>query len=180
MTLDPAISAAIAVFLAGLLGMAAWHKLGEATEFEQALAGYGLVPPFAIAPARLVLGFFELAAVALLLLPLTVQLGAALAAGLLTIYALVMARALASGRAGISCGCHLGSEDSELSWRMIWRNAGLVLIALALMVPASRMGVMSDYLNGAATGLCALILYHAAGVIQANRILIRKFAKGGA
>lgn len=179
MTLDPAVGMALASTLACILGVAAWHKFSAPAEFEQALAGYGIVPSFAHTPARFFLASFELASALLLIVPVTAILGAVMAAIILSIYAAAMAHALMFGKAGISCGCHFGQSDDGLSWSLVWRNAGLVALALALLVPASRVLTPSDILNGGATGLCVLILFQSLTAFRRNQTIIKKLAKRG-
>ena len=99
------------------------------------LRDYRLLPD-ALAPlAGAVLLAAEIAAIACLLAPPAVVVGAALAAILLAIYAAAMAAVLRSGHNEIECGC--GGEGQIVSWGLVARNGVLVAIAASVAAPTS-------------------------------------------
>jgi hypothetical protein len=133
--LDPAVGWALALSLGLLLGSAALHKLRDPARFRSALAGYRLLPDWALGPAGTAVIGAELATAALVVPPAQRALGGALAAGLMTAYGAAIAVNLLRGRTRIDCGC-LGIGASErIAWWMVGRNALLAGAALALRLP---------------------------------------------
>lgn len=115
--------------LAGILAGAAIAKLASPTAGREALAGFGFE-----SPAARTFGFWLLIAIELGLaagLAAGSTEAAILGAGLMAMFGLVMAGAIARGRAGQPCGCF--GARSRIGWTGVARNlalaAGLVLVA---------------------------------------------------
>lgn len=185
MQIDPLIAIAVSWFLAGIFVLAAFHKLANQVQFNTTLRGYGLVPEAAISSVRRGLAVTELASAALLTAGtgVLVPIGALAAAFLLALYAAVMTSALLRNRADIDCGCHFGAAPSEgaasgsITWMLVIRNAVLVTLAGALLLPLSRPEHWLDILGGvAAAGLCWLLL-QSAGHANLNQKKIRASAR---
>ncbi|KCZ53373.1 hypothetical protein HY29_03890 [Hyphomonas beringensis] len=121
-----------AVFLALLFLRAALHKLGDRYRFEGILADYGLIPETALSFIVFAAPILELAAAVMLIIPSVRPVGAALAASLLTGYAIAMAINLVRDHRMVDCGC--GGAPEPISWKLVVRNAVLVgLIAPTAM-----------------------------------------------
>jgi len=120
----------VRLVLAGVLAGAAVAKLANPSAGREALAGFG----FESAAARTV-GFWSLIATELGLAA-GVALGstdaAILGAGLMAMFGLVMAGAIARGKAGQPCGCF--GARSRIGWAGVARNfalaAGFVVVAV--------------------------------------------------
>lgn len=106
------------------------HKLTEFSFFNATVGEYRLLPQALVGPTAVALALAEALAIALLIIPGTREVGAMLAAGLLSLYAGAMAINLHRGRYRIDCGC--GGPGQMISWALVARNS--VLTALAAFV----------------------------------------------
>jgi len=164
LALDPAIAWTLSLGLALLLGAAAGHKLRHVTGFRQVLAGYRLLPPGLLPIAAVVVIGTEVLAAALLALVPTRPGGAALAAGLLAVYAVALAINLLRGRTRIDCGCLPIGRSDRIAWWMVGRNLGLIAIAVVAALPSSpRELVALDLLTIGGTVATVALLYTAVG-----------------
>ncbi len=126
--LIPLFSLTFVLFTLLIFIRAALHKIFDFLEFQGFVADYRLLPEALVKPAAGLLVMGELCIVALLLVDATRGVGLMLAAGLLAGYALAMGINLQRGHTRIECGC--GGTPQLLSRSLIWRNLGLILIAL--------------------------------------------------
>ena len=148
-THDPVLQMVVSLFLALVLLGAAWHKLSDIEQFEQALVAYQLLPErIRFLPAllaRLLPCLEALSAFALIYQPVR-SFGIALTVLMLLIYAAAMSINLLRGRSQISCGC--GAESQLLSWPLVARNIVLVGAALLISGPDSERSLdWLDYLS---------------------------------
>jgi len=142
------LSATATVFIALIFVRAAWHKLGEFTEFTGFVADYKVVPETLVQPVSMAIVAAEVLVVALQFVPGGHMLGLLLAVAMLSLYAGVMAINIRRGRTFIECGC--GGAVQPLSWSLIMRNAVLVLVALSAIV-------IGPYALDAAGAIAAII-----------------------
>ena len=170
MTLDPTFSAAAALTTALVFTLGAVHKFKDRLKFEGALSAYELVPLGAVTALARTLPVLELAAALLVIATPTRPVGAALALVLLGTYTAAIAVNLARGRRDIDCGCGGSERETPLSGWLLFRNAWLMLIAVAALAP---IGVRSLTWLDLATALAAAsvftLLYQAAEQLLANR-----------
>jgi hypothetical protein len=159
MTIDPVIDAALRASLAVLFAAAASHKLREPRRFRATVAEYRLLPGWLVVPAAVALVGGEVGVATALVLPAWRTAGLIGAAGLLALYGAAIAVNLARGRRDLDCGCAGPAMRRPISGWLVARNAVLVAVALAgLVPPASRPLVWIDAVTilGATTGLAAL------------------------
>ncbi len=154
--LDPAIDWILRGGLALLLVSSAGHKLRDLDAFRGALGGYDLLPERALGFASWVVVGSELAiAGALLLSPI----GGLAAASLLAVYTAAIAVNLVRGRREIDCGCFGPAARQPLSTALVARNAALIALALASVLPvAPRALVWLDGLTIAAALVLSALL----------------------
>lgn len=119
--------------LAVLFATALWHKARAPREFVAALGNYRLLPARVVPVAAGGLLFAEAVVLAGLLAYL-VPVGpfAALAALLLSGYAVGIAVNLGRGRTTIDCGCHGFSGRQQIAGWMVLRNLVLATAAIVL------------------------------------------------
>ena len=114
-------------------------KLCGYRRFREIVARYEVVPAELTGTASALVVFWETAAIAGLWV--SPEDGALLAAALFGTYGMAVAVNLVRGRTSIDCGCAWGGEPiASAAWLTPWlplRNAGLVLLALALCAPVS-------------------------------------------
>lgn len=133
------LAAALTVFVSLIFARAAWHKLGEFTEFTGFVADYRLVPERLVIEASWAIVGAEIASVAMQLVPGGRQFGLAIAVLMLLAYAGAMAINVSRGRTAIECGC--GGAVQPLSWSLVIRNA--ILASFGLAAFALPLGPMS-------------------------------------
>jgi hypothetical protein len=157
--------------LAGVLAGAAAAKLANPSAGRDALAGFGFESPGARA-----VGFWSLVGV-------EVVLAAGVAAGsteaaiagaaLMGMFALVMAGAIARGRAGQPCGCF--GARSRIGWAGVARNVALALgFALVAALPSETLdtdqwlglGLVAALLAAASSGVAVLALAREVGLLR--------------
>ena len=157
--------------LAGVLAGAAFAKLASPSAGREALAGFGFESPL----ARTV-GFWSLIAIELGLAAGLVAgstEAAVLGAGLMTMFGLVMAGAIARGRAGQPCGCF--GARSRIGWAGVARNFALAAGFVAVVaLPSSDLttdewlglGVIGALAASAALGAMVLALAREVGLLR--------------
>lgn len=137
MTLDPAITTALSLALAGLFGASAAHKIRTRREFVGVVRNYKVAPGWASAPAAALVIIVETAIAAMLVFPEARGSGALAAAGLLVAYGALISVNILRGRSEIDCGCSFGSRTERLSSVLFVRNGVLAVAALIAAAPAS-------------------------------------------
>ncbi|MBK6292957.1 MAG: methylamine utilization protein MauE [Rhodoferax sp.] len=173
--LDPTLAHLCAAVLAIIFLIGAGQKLQDIAMFAAALEQYRLLPQSLTAVAAWALVAAELAA-AVLLLPLSTRsLGALLAGGVLAVVTLAVVVNLLRGRSAIDCGCGGPEGSQHLSWALVWRNAGLGLLAVVAAVAATpRALVWLDQVTVLAGALALYGLYAAANQLLANQPRLQK------
>lgn len=143
-----------------LLGLvfleAAWGKMRHWTVLEGVIANYRLLPAMLVKPATWLLPPSEALLGLALLLHVATPWPEALAAALLTAFALAMAVNLARGRRHIDCGCFQGALRQRLRWALVARNLALTVLCAALLAPpAAAPGASAAWIifNGVMSGL---------------------------
>jgi hypothetical protein len=160
--IDPTVDLAARVALAGILAAAAWAKARSLSSFRAAVEGYRLLPQALVGPAAAALPVLEVAAAALLLAPGLRLAGYAAAASLLLIYSGAIAWNLLRGRREIDCGCFGAAAQVPLGPALLWRNAGLLLLAALGVLPLAARPLGAADAPAVAGAAATLLLLHAA------------------
>lgn len=127
---------ALRLVLAAVFATAGVTKLLDLTGSRRALEDFGVPVRFA-RPGGVLLPLFEIGIAAALLFPISARWGAFAAAGLLGAFIVVIANALAHGRAP-DCHCFGQLHSEPAGWSTLARN--VVLIGLAATVAAFGPG----------------------------------------
>jgi Methylamine utilisation protein MauE len=152
---DPIAVGAIVGALALVMFAAAWHKFSEPDSFGAALAGYRILPQWAVAPAARVLPVVEAGFGVAVLIPITRPFALPALAVLVVVYALAIAVNLARGRRNIDCGC--GGATHPVSWGLVVRN--LVLAAAAMLASRPMLDRAVDWFDLTTLVLGVLAFY---------------------
>lgn len=157
--------------LAGVLAGAAIAKLARPSAGRDALAGFGFESPLART-----IGFWSLIAIEIGL-AVGVAAGsteaAVLGAGVMTMFGLVMASAIARGRAGEPCGCF--GARSRIGWAGVARNVALACGFVAVAALPSKeletdewlgLGLIAALLGLAGVGALTLALAREVGLLR--------------
>jgi hypothetical protein len=178
--LDPGVGCLLAGALALLFAHAAWHKWRALAHFRGQLAAYRLLPAWLLGVAGVGVPLAE-TAIAVALLAARTRAAATLAgAALLLAYAAAMGINLARGRRDLDCGCAGPAERRPVAAWMVWRNASLALVLLALGRPWSERALGAVDLLTIGGGLLALVLLYAALERLLGEVMPRTAALRGA
>ncbi len=171
--IDPVIAIVARAALAVLLLAAGLHKLRAPHRFHEAVIGYlpglrrwprlGEAMRIVIAAGEILLaGGLALTAARPGTDGMAMVVGT-MAAGLMGLYAMLIARALSAGRGGFDCGCGgLAARRQSVGWPLVARNLLLAGVALVAATPvATRSLTLFDGLT-VIFGLVATALLYAA------------------
>jgi len=161
--IDPVIIYAAAAAMAGVLIAGGLEKAARFTLFENAVAGYALLPAALARPFALGFIAAELLGGGLLLAPATRVAGALLALLVLLIATAGVVANLLRGRRDIDCGCGgLAERSGGLSWWLLLRNGLLAVLCVPALLArhaAPRSLEWVDALTFFGAALAVLGLY---------------------
>jgi hypothetical protein len=161
------------VGMAAIFAQSAWHALRAPSLHEAAVAGYDLLPHWAVPAAARGLPLLSAAAAVLLLWPVSAMTGSVLGLALLTVFTAAIAINLRRGRIEIDCGCG-GAAGQMISPGLVARNLLLLCVlgtALALPVSGGLDAASVTVLLGGGGGIAAL--YFTASQLLANAAALR-------
>jgi hypothetical protein len=163
--------AQLAAFLAVLLVASSAHKALTRRRTWRVVQNFAGVPRPAASAAVVAACAIEGLAGLMLVLPDHRRAGAALAAAILGLYLVLIARAVAQGRGAVDCGCSFGASSRRLGSFEIVRNAALLAAALLLLAFADAV---APWVPSQLLAACALLaLYGAVDQLTALRPLRR-------
>ncbi|MBI1905518.1 MAG: methylamine utilization protein MauE [Rhodocyclales bacterium] len=173
LTIDPVLARVCGAAMSVIFLIAAWHKLRDASAFQDAVANYRILPESLVPAFARLLPWLEVAGAAGLLFPASRTVAAVLLALLLVACTAAVAVNLARGRRDIDCGC--GDGGQSLSEWLVLRN----LLLLGIVWAGSREGSLRplawiDYLSVAFGTLALLGLYVSANQLMANHPKLMK------
>jgi uncharacterized membrane protein YphA (DoxX/SURF4 family) len=123
------------LYLGVIFLLACWHKLLEPAAFALDIATYQILPLGLVNLLAIVLPWVELAAGLMLLLGLRTRAAALLVAGMMIMFTVAIATAVAKGL-DMSCGCFAsqGAAEDPISWRTILRDTSWLLLAVYVFI----------------------------------------------
>lgn len=158
---DPAVILACRLLGALVFATAVAGKLAHRHELAGVVANYRLLPEPLAAPAAWMIVSLEALAVLSLASGVRLAAGAALAIGLLCVFALAIGINLARGRREIDCGCFQSGLRHRLSAGLIARNLALSGVLALLFGPTSPIAHPLQWVDGLGAGFAAYALYRA-------------------
>lgn len=167
MTLADLLAGALALILASGAGA----KLLARDDFALAVDAYELLPERAVPTFARLFPAAELLAALLLLVPATRMAGAALGIAVIAGATAGVVVNLLRGRVLLDCGCGGLSGRQPISWWLVARNGGLVVLALVAGVGGA---VTLDPVSGIAGAVVLALAYAALGQLLANGLRLRK------
>ncbi|MDE0884848.1 MAG: hypothetical protein OSB70_04895 [Myxococcota bacterium] len=136
--LDPVLDALFRIGLCAIFLGACIHKARDLDKFSATLGDYRLLPRHLSGVATRALATSEAIVALALLMPPLDPLGPLGSLGLFALYSAAIGINLARGRRHIDCGCTgFGQVPQTISGMLLVRNAGLAMLALALLAPAA-------------------------------------------
>jgi len=130
------ISIGLAWFLAWLFAQAAIHKFRAPDDYRRLVAAYlgkSSISRFTIG----LIAAVELTVAALLLLPMSREVGLVGSTLMLLAYSGLMGLQLARGRLDLQCGCAGPASTTNITPSLVFRNFICVSLALIAMAPAT-------------------------------------------
>ncbi|HJX52860.1 MAG TPA: MauE/DoxX family redox-associated membrane protein [Polyangia bacterium] len=123
------------LYLAAIFLFACWHKILQPAAFALDIATYQILPLGLVNPLAIVLPWVELVAGLMLLLGFRTRAAALLVAGMMAMFTVAIAIAVAKGL-DMSCGCFAsqGSAEDPISWRTILRDLSWLLLAAYVFI----------------------------------------------
>lgn len=155
--------------MAVIFAQAAWHALRDVGAHAGSVAGYRLLPHWAVMAAAWALPLLSVAAALLLVVPVAAHAGAVLGLALMGVFTAAMAVNVQRGRVHIDCGCG-GAQGQRISGAVVVRNL-LLLALLGVAVRFPAVGVLDGValVGVAGGGLALAALYFAGSQLLANR-----------
>jgi uncharacterized membrane protein YphA (DoxX/SURF4 family) len=126
----PVLGLLLRVYVGGVFIYASMYKINYPGEFAETIAGYQLVPFWAVNPMALVMPWTELVSGILMVLGIRTKSAAAVIGGLLAVFSAAILITLLRG-IPIGCGCFTSVED-PLGWDTLFRD--LLWLAMSLHV----------------------------------------------
>ncbi|PZU74664.1 MAG: methylamine utilization protein MauE [Rhizobium sp.] len=130
-----ACAVAVHVFIGSLFMVAGVAKLRDPAAFRAAVANYGILQRAGVGPVAVLLPVVEIVGGGMLALRVALPASALLIAVLLIVFAASMAVNLLRGRRNMDCGCTLGVRGQPISWALVVRNLGLVVMCVVATLP---------------------------------------------
>ncbi len=123
------------LYLGAIFLLACPHKILEPSAFALDIATYQILPLGLVNLLAIVLPWVELAAALMLILGFRTRAAALLAMGMLAMFTVAIASAVAKGL-DMSCGCFAsqGSAEDPISWQTIVRDASWLLLAVYIFI----------------------------------------------
>lgn len=123
---------AVRLYLAGIFAWAWYPKITDTDLFALQISAYEILPLWMVAPVAYILPWIELITALLLAGGIAVRAAAAAVAGMLLVFMMAMAIAMANG-IELSCGC-FGAGSDAVGSSMLWRDAGWLVLASYVLV----------------------------------------------
>lgn len=168
--IDPVIQLLASLAFSLLFVFAGVHKLTNRLRFQGILEAYQIMPAAMVSLAVLIIGSFEILLGFAWLFSSSVVV-AFLSIVLLSIYICAISINLYRGRTYIDCGCGFsafsGKQNSDsgiqqLSFGLVIRNYGLVIVAFVCTLPTTQRVLSVIDFFGIASGLIVTLLIYAA------------------
>ena len=191
--MDPLLLQIISLGFALLFLIAAAHKFSNQVLFRASFEAYEIVPEsLSGLVARLIpslelllgVGWLAIGIFAIKLEPVTL-----ISIGLLASYVVAIGVNLRRGRNYIDCGCSFsnsnasnpGNASQQISMGLLYRNAFLIAMAAACLIPASDRGLQLIDIFGLIFSMTALILlYGTFNQLLTNRNAINSWRENSA
>ncbi|WP_234406082.1 MauE/DoxX family redox-associated membrane protein [Methylobacillus glycogenes] len=158
---DPTAAVFASLFVALVLAAAAIPKFYHPDEFQGVVANYRLLPNFLVAPFAKLLPLVEVICAVALVIPVTREIAACVAAALFIMFAVAIAINVGRGRTHIDCGCvRRPTSMSRIGMFHVMRAlalAGVSLFAAAMHVEYTRISLESGVLGLATAAMLALL-----------------------
>jgi len=154
--------------MAVIFAQAAWHALRDVGAHAGSVAGYRLLPHWAVMAAAWALPLLSLVAAVLLVVPVAAHAGAVLGLALMGVFTAAIAVNLRRGRVHIDCGCG-GAHGQRISGAVVVRNL-LLLVLLGVAAGFPAVGVLDGVtlVGVGGGGLALAALYFASSQLLAN------------
>jgi len=160
LSLDPAVASLVIACLVILFAAGALHKFRDLRRFDEIFSAYGLATVLARTRLSRLVPMLEAAVACGLLFNPTRTPAALLGMALLLLYAAAIAINLRRGRTDLACGCGGPDDRRPIAGWMVWRNAGLAVLAGVGTLPwSARPLLWTDLITVAGGALACCLVY---------------------
>lgn len=173
--LDPVILMVFTATLTIVTLASAVPKLRDLERFRSTVAGFALLPGFAVTPVARMLPLFETASAVALLSPRAHAAGASALIALFAVFTVALAINVTRGHTDIECGCsgfvtdNAGAGAAHIGWWHVGRAALLVALATGTLIPqAERAPIWIDYVSAGACTLVAVAAWFTLDLLLIN------------
>lgn len=142
----PYLALAARLLLAGIFAVSAAGKFMQPDAFLRAVAGYEVLPEFALAPFAALFPWLELAVAVLLGSGLFLRQAATVAGALLLVFIALMGTAFLQGKA-VDCGCFVGILQETVGPTTLIRDGLMLLLLVPLFFASSHRWSLDDRLR---------------------------------
>ena len=122
---------AVRVLIGALFVLAGTLKIGHFDELAASIAAFRILPDAVVGPLAVLLPFFEVGLGLYLILGLFTRTAAAVAAGMLVLYAAAIASAVVR-HMPVSCGCFGPQDTAAADWPHVFIDIGLAAVCAAV------------------------------------------------
>ena len=138
------LSLAARVYIGGLFVYASWHKIAHPELFALDVATYEILPLVLVNPMAIILPYVEFIAGVMLIVGFRTRAGAFLATGMLIMFTIALALALAKGL-DVACGCFASQtmEEDPISRMTLLRDLLWILLSVYVLI-FHRNGISID------------------------------------
>jgi len=124
---NPAVLRVLRIALGVVVAWAALAKLSDLAAFSQQVHNFRILPIWSENLVAMTLPWVELVAALSLLLGIRSRSGALVATGLLAVFTVAVALAVARGL-DFQCGCFGTADATRVGWGKLLQNAGLLAV----------------------------------------------------
>jgi uncharacterized membrane protein YphA (DoxX/SURF4 family) len=138
------LSLSARLYIGGLFVYASWHKIVHPELFALDVATYDILPLVLVNPMAIILPYVEFIAGVMLIVGFRTRAGAVLVTGMLIMFTIALALALAKGL-DVACGCFASQamEEDPISRMTLLRDFLWILLAVYILI-FHRNGVGID------------------------------------
>ena len=123
----------------------AYTKMRDLANHEQSIQNYQIIPDRYAKTAAKFDAFAEMMVGLLLLVGLFYKVSLIFFTGLIVLYTLAILINLRRGRTSLSCGCGGIVGEKPISWKLIFRNLSIIIVAVMLFFSSTKVGILDYY-----------------------------------
>jgi uncharacterized membrane protein YphA (DoxX/SURF4 family) len=125
----------------------AYTKIRDLANHEQSIKNYQIIPDRYAKTAAKFDAIAEMMIGVLLLVGFFYKVSLVFFTGLIVLYTLAILINLRRGRTTLSCGCGGIVGEKPISWKLIFRNLSIIIVAVLLLFSSTKVGILDYYVS---------------------------------